>query len=91
MTVLRAVWFGAVCGLSFLAGESLARALPRPAIIGLTIVSFLATAVAILFGWLEYGVSTPVDLGNIALIAVVVGVPVRALIVQRWKGKVKTA
>ncbi|MBU1048862.1 hypothetical protein KKG90_02445 [Candidatus Bipolaricaulota bacterium] len=85
--VLRVVFFAAVLGLAFLAGESIARVLPKPVTIGLAITSLLAMGAIVLLGWLEYGVSTPVDLGNLALIAVVVGVPVRAVIVQQWKGK----
>jgi hypothetical protein len=87
MMAVRAVFFGAVCGLSFLAGESLARVLPRAAIIGWCVVSALGIVVVIASGWMGQDASVPDSLGKLALIAVAVGVPVRALIVQRWPGK----
>ena len=87
MMVVRAVFFSAVCGLSFLAGESLARVLPRSAIIGLCVVSVLGIVAVIASGWMAQDASVSGDLGKLALIAVAVGVPVRALIVQRWPGK----
>lgn len=87
MTALRAVFFGAVVGVSFLAGESLARAVPKPATLSLAICSYLGMGAAIGFGWLEFGAPVPVAFGNMALIAVVLGVPTRAYIVQRWPSR----
>lgn len=87
LTAVKIVFFAAVGGLAFLAGESVGRALPRPAIIAWSIISVLGIVVATSFGLLAQGPSLPVNLGKLALIAVVVGVPARALAVQRWPEK----
>ena len=82
--MLRILWGVAMFGLSSLAGESLARALPRAAILGLAVISVVGIATTLLFGWLTYGAPTPVDLGNIALVTVAIVVPLRAAITQ-WR------
>jgi hypothetical protein len=85
--ILRAVWAAAMFGLAYMAGESLARALPRPAILGLAIISVGGIAATLLFRWLPYGADTPVDLGNIALVIVAIVVPLRAAITQHREAK----
>ena len=87
MTAVRAVFFGAVLGLSFLAGESLARVLPKPVTLALAICSCLGVGAAIALEWLRFGAPMPVAFGNMALLAVVVGVPTRAYMVQRWPSR----
>jgi hypothetical protein len=85
--MLRILWGAAMFGLSSLAGESLAHALPRAAILGLVLVSVGGIAATLLFGWLTYGAPTPVDLGNIALLTVAIVVPLRAAITQHREAK----
>ena len=83
-TAIRIVVFSAVAGLSDLAGESISRVLPRSV---MTIWASLAVAgilAAIALGWLEQGESLAVNLGKLAAIAFVLGVPIRALVVRRW-------
>jgi len=87
MNTLRVLWGVAMFALSSLAGESLARALPRAAILGLAFISVGGIAAALLFGWLSYGAPTPIDFGNIGLVAVAIVVPLRALITQYREGK----
>ncbi|MCK5827418.1 hypothetical protein KAH43_02750, partial [Candidatus Bipolaricaulota bacterium] len=85
--MLRILWGVAMFGLSSLAGESLAHALPRAAILGLVFISVGGITATLLFGWLTYGASTPVDLGNISLVAVSIVVPLRAAITQHREAK----
>lgn len=82
MSILRSVWCGAIAGLAYLAGEELACVVPKSAMIGVAVVSVLGVVAAIVFGWLEFGVSLPVDFGNLAVIAVGVGIPAKAVVVQ---------
>jgi len=87
MFAVRAVFFGAVLSLSFLAGESLARVLPKSVTLALAICSSLGLGVAIALGWLELGAPVPVAFGNMALAAVAIGVPTRAYVVQLWPSR----
>lgn len=87
MNTLRVLWGVAMFALSSLAGESLAHALPRAAILGLAVISVGGIAATLLFGWLTYGASTPIDLGNISLVAVAIVVPVRAAVIQYKEGR----
>jgi len=92
MSAVRIVFFTAVTTLAYLAGESLARVLPRPAIIAWAGMSVVGIVVAIALGVLEQGASVPVSLGRLALMAVALGIPLRAFVVQRWpeRGMLKT-
>jgi hypothetical protein len=82
--VVRSLWFGAMMGLSLKAGESLERLLSRNAAWGLAIAGTIAAA--ILFSLLNYGpAGTPLDLGNFALLAVAIGMPVSALRIKYRK------
>ena len=84
--VVRIIWFGAMMGLSLRAAESLERLLSRHAAWGLAIAGPAAIAVAIVFGWLNYGpAGTPLDLGNLALLAVAIRMPVSALRIKYRK------
>lgn len=87
MSIVKVVFFGAVLGLSFLAGESLARVLPKSVTLVLAICCTLGVAAAVAFGWVEFGSPVPVAFGNMALAAVVVGVPTRAYVVQKWPSR----
>lgn len=87
MNVLIVLWSAAMFGLSFLAGESLARALPCPVALGLAIISLGGIAATLLFGWLSYGAPTPVHFGNIALLNVATVAPLSAVFAQRRKVK----
>jgi len=42
---------------------------------------------AIFLGPLEQGASIPLNLGKLSLVAAVLGVPIRALVVQCWPEK----
>jgi hypothetical protein len=86
VAAIRIVVVTAVGGLSYLAGESLARALPKPAVATLLGVSVLGVAAAIPLGLLEQGESLAVNLGKLAAAVVALGVPGRAFIAQRGSG-----
>ena len=84
--VVRALWLGAMMGLSLKAAECLEHMVSRNVAWGLAIAGPVAIAAAILFGWLNYGpAGTPLDLGNLALIAVAIGMPVSALRIKYRK------
>jgi hypothetical protein len=87
MSIVKVVFFGAVLGLSFLAGESLARVLPKSVTLMLAICCTLGVGAAVAFGWVRFGSPVPVAFGNIALTAVAVGVPTRAYVVQKWPSR----
>ncbi|MBU1049880.1 hypothetical protein KKG90_07660 [Candidatus Bipolaricaulota bacterium] len=85
--MVQVVFFAAMLSLSYLAGESLAQILPRRVALGLAIVSVLAIAIAVASGWIRAGGSTPASFGALSLIAVAVGAPVKAVVVQRQSGQ----
>jgi hypothetical protein len=87
---VKAVFAGMAFGLASLAGESLARAIPRAAIVAVSILLIGGVAAAIAFGWIHAGGDTPADFGGLSLIIIAVCTPLRALVIQRWPQKALT-
>jgi len=90
MIVLKGVFAGAMFLISALAGESVGRMLPKPAAVGLAVISIAAIATAVALGWVEAGGSTPGHFGDLALIVIALATPIRALVIQRWPEKAVT-